>query len=421
VVTLIHGTFAPGAPWVEDGSQLCTAIQQAFPGGVEFRRFSWSGGNSLSARRTAAARLRERILGDPVPEGTRHFVVAHSHGGNIALYALGDPQVRKRITGVATLATPFLIARKRDLGRHGLILFCAGFAVWTLLAAIFVRRLFWPDAEFLPPVVGTAAFLLMATVMVKLATRAGTAAAELKLHPPAPGRLWIGRMSGDEAAAGLQTGHLAATVVAQINLFLARAYERAERTGASSWRTSAWRVGAGFAVVMAMWVVAKLFSVDDQSASVFLRVLLAALGIGGLLVVVWGLLPQAPRVVVPFAAAVVGPLAFALGILLVLPLGPGIALYSFLLEMSAEASPSGTWTIHQYEPRLTGAGTSREAVAPLTHSWVYDQPEVLHDLTTWMCECGTFRDWKSYLESAPVASNAFMAGVEDLPVQEREI
>jgi antitoxin VapB len=30
------------------------------------------------------------------------------------------------------------------------------------------------------------------------------------------------------------------------------------------------------------------------------------------------------------------------------------------------------------------------------------------------------RDWRTYLESAPVASGAFMADVEDLPVQERE-
>jgi antitoxin VapB len=30
------------------------------------------------------------------------------------------------------------------------------------------------------------------------------------------------------------------------------------------------------------------------------------------------------------------------------------------------------------------------------------------------------RDWKTYLESSPVASEAFMAGVEDLPVQERD-
>ena len=31
------------------------------------------------------------------------------------------------------------------------------------------------------------------------------------------------------------------------------------------------------------------------------------------------------------------------------------------------------------------------------------------------------RDWKSYLDSAPVASEAFMTEVEDLPVQEREL
>ena len=29
------------------------------------------------------------------------------------------------------------------------------------------------------------------------------------------------------------------------------------------------------------------------------------------------------------------------------------------------------------------------------------------------------RDWASYLDSAPVASDTFMAGIEELPVQER--
>jgi len=31
------------------------------------------------------------------------------------------------------------------------------------------------------------------------------------------------------------------------------------------------------------------------------------------------------------------------------------------------------------------------------------------------------RDWTAYLALAPVASDAFMADVEDLPVQEREL
>ena len=30
------------------------------------------------------------------------------------------------------------------------------------------------------------------------------------------------------------------------------------------------------------------------------------------------------------------------------------------------------------------------------------------------------RDWRSYLESAPIASEAFMAGIEELAVQERD-
>jgi antitoxin VapB len=30
------------------------------------------------------------------------------------------------------------------------------------------------------------------------------------------------------------------------------------------------------------------------------------------------------------------------------------------------------------------------------------------------------RDWNAYLESAPVASDAYMSDVQDLPVQERE-
>ena len=31
------------------------------------------------------------------------------------------------------------------------------------------------------------------------------------------------------------------------------------------------------------------------------------------------------------------------------------------------------------------------------------------------------KNWRSYLESAPVASTTFMSDVEDLPVQEREV
>ena len=351
VVTLIHGTFAPEAEWVKDGSKLCEAVHKAFPGRVEFRRLPWSGGNTIGARQDAARNLGAQILADPArPAGARHFLVAHSHGGNIALYALRDPAVLERITGVATLATPFLIARKRDLGTRGLILFCVGFLGWSWLAGELIRRFFWPGAEFLPPIVGTGLFMLFTVLIARLQKRAGKVAEGLRLAAPAQERLWIARMSGDEATAGLQTGQFAATIVAQIQLFFVRANDWAERTAASSWQVSIWRVAGGLAVAVVFWAVGTLIGVDDRPAPVLWSFILA-IGIGAL-IILWGVLPQAPRVVVPYAAGLVAPLAFALAILLALPFGPSLAVYSFLLEMSAEATPLGTWTVH---PVRTGS------------------------------------------------------------------
>ena len=54
----------------------------------------------------------------------QHFIVAHSHGGNIALYALNHPELARKIRGVICLSTPFLNVRERNLGaikRSGLL------------------------------------------------------------------------------------------------------------------------------------------------------------------------------------------------------------------------------------------------------------------------------------------------------------
>jgi hypothetical protein len=46
----------------------------------------------------------------------QHIVIGHSHGGNIALYALKDQALADKISGVACLSTPFLYATHRDFG-----------------------------------------------------------------------------------------------------------------------------------------------------------------------------------------------------------------------------------------------------------------------------------------------------------------
>jgi hypothetical protein len=191
-------------------------------------------------------------------------------------------------------------------------------------------------------------------------------------------------MSGDEATAGLQTAQFAGTIVTQIQLFFARTNEWAQRSGASLWRISVWRVAGGLAIAVLFWAVGTLVGVRDRSAPVLWSFIIA-IGFGAL-IFLWGLLPQVPRVVIPYAAGLVAPLALALTIPLVLAFGREVALCSFLLEMRAEPTPNGTWTAHQYEP-VRSYSVSREAAPGLTHSWIYEQSDVLAGLTTWMKEC----------------------------------
>jgi hypothetical protein len=96
VVTMIHGTFAKNALWTSDGSNLCKALREHLPGDLVIRRFPWSGANRNSDRIEAAKKLadalNENLASYPY---AAHFVIAHSHGGNLALYAMGDSRLQE--------------------------------------------------------------------------------------------------------------------------------------------------------------------------------------------------------------------------------------------------------------------------------------------------------------------------------------
>jgi hypothetical protein len=132
VVTLVHGTFGrlPGsdAGWTRDGSLLRQRLDAALGGDVVFLPFRWSGMNWPSARYRAARRLRDhfRATAERYP-GRSHYVIAHSHGGNVALYALRDAERAGAGAagagaagagvpcGVVCLSTPFIAAQLRPL------------------------------------------------------------------------------------------------------------------------------------------------------------------------------------------------------------------------------------------------------------------------------------------------------------------
>lgn len=136
VITLIHGTFAPGAGWAnQEDSTLRKALLAGFPDQVECRSFNWSGKNTHEARLMAAAEFASHqktvCLSDA---GIPNFVISHSHGGNVALYALMAHDYSP--AGIITMGTPFITCEPRNLKSSGSLLRLASF-VYSLGIVLF--------------------------------------------------------------------------------------------------------------------------------------------------------------------------------------------------------------------------------------------------------------------------------------------
>src|SRR5262249_61467715 len=96
-IILVHGTWGRGIfpkisdlrrrylfrgskRWFEDGSEFYKRLKLH---GWPIRAFLWSGANSVHARDGAA-----RELSDLLADHVTTVIIAHSHGGNVALRAL---------------------------------------------------------------------------------------------------------------------------------------------------------------------------------------------------------------------------------------------------------------------------------------------------------------------------------------------
>jgi len=114
-VTLIHGTFATGADWTKSGSMLRQNIAEQLKD-VEFNIFNWSGRNTHQARIAAAEDLKVALKKEFAKHPDRHhYLIAHSHGGNVALYSLADSEVAEHVEGIVTMGTPFIVCRDRGV------------------------------------------------------------------------------------------------------------------------------------------------------------------------------------------------------------------------------------------------------------------------------------------------------------------
>jgi hypothetical protein len=112
IVTLVHGTFAKDAAWTQEGSLLRVALEKRLGAPVTFRTVGWSGRNTMRRMQGAQELVKELHHQMKDPDALL-FVIAHSHGGNVALHAMRDPQIRLRVAGVVTISTLFVLVSRR--------------------------------------------------------------------------------------------------------------------------------------------------------------------------------------------------------------------------------------------------------------------------------------------------------------------
>lgn len=157
--TLIHGTFAANSTWVNDHehdnpdgfrARLKAALNKPTsfsatpPWGSTLITRRWRDLTNAS-RLNGADNLRRHILSLPRQNKQKHFLVAHSHGGNVAMYAMQDKAVQERVDGLICISTPFLYPRRRPLSILALTLSLAimTVGVWQFISETALLNNHW--------------------------------------------------------------------------------------------------------------------------------------------------------------------------------------------------------------------------------------------------------------------------------------
>jgi hypothetical protein len=221
VVHTVHGTYAPDAPWTKESSSFSEQLKRDLGWRVKIESFGWSGKNSVSARWEAAQNFRRHLeekLNDKEYVGAKHIIVSHSHGGNVAFWALANEALASRVAGVVTLATPFLSATLRpeedELIDLGTAIFVGVFVCLAVLCFGFYGgqgMAVWPFAVG----AGLASIGLLwigAWMTDKMKAHAHRICDRMPASAVKPEQTLIVRVQGDEAIAAISGVRLAGNV-----------------------------------------------------------------------------------------------------------------------------------------------------------------------------------------------------------------
>jgi hypothetical protein len=379
---LVHGTFASKALWTQEGSFLFRSLQKWFPDAV-IERFTWSGRNRINSRFQAALELRRYLRAKMRKEPDSDiYIIAHSHGGTVALKAADCDDLSDALCGIVCMSTPFVNIRRprhREMAQTAqfFALFCLFFL--PILAMLFVSREsalsgILVAAMLSGVVIGAFAWWFVGPRYAKGIERIRQRA----MLPNRPAtRVLLIRTVADEASGALIGAQFAIWILERIWNLLdwpRRYWQSLDHPKRMMW--AALRVFAisGIAVTAAeavSWFIG-FPSLSDTiapharvgTAIVVTSFFLVIVGVGAL---------------IGFTFFMALPISLAIGAVLGMAIGREMLWAAFDLEVSVDPTPLGSWNVVNVEPperkgmmhsRIYNDVFALEAI----HNWLDDRP-----------------------------------------------
>ena len=397
VITLVHGTWARKSTWIQPNSMLAKALRGRLGQDTEIFRRIWSGRNSPTARSVATERLKKKLamrLKDS-PKA-HHYIICHSHAGNIALGAVAGNDLENKIDGIVCLATPFLLARERDFGINPAVILGSAIVVAVLLLTLGISAV-WPglwDNSIGLWLFQAAMFVfafLLASLWLRFAYKLRKELTPAQVSDPS--RFLIIRSPADEASGALVLSQFLSWITVRIYLYFENLLQRfkAALTGFAERKWIVATVVAAALVAFAGSVIAISGPVDPAS---WLGTAAKSGIVVSILIAGEALILFIPKYGVDWATAslrfvislMVWPMILLLSVFLFLPFGWRIALANVLLDVTAETTPVGSsWNVHLVLPESKEPGDEIHNI-PLMHSIIYENPSVLKIVCDWIAK-----------------------------------
>ncbi|MGX1412793.1 hypothetical protein [Bradyrhizobium elkanii] len=437
IVTLVHGTFSGGGRWFEADSEfqksLCNAIKNRR---LIIATVTWRGWNTLLSRRqgTLALIRHVRSVRRDYPNA-KHFIIAHSHGGNVVVDAIHEPTINRLVDGAITVSTPYLtflpVFRLKGLIRFtDRLVYCVAFLALAVIWGALYSKIPSPGSAILRITSVVLMLFLLAVAQLAVGTLLGYIARLVKQtlrrldrllsnNTVPPGKLLVLRTPSDEATLLLATLTAFCRLQIAMALFsfrLLRALFAAARQRfrmLPAWARFApheyiplsWKskriesalnliLGAAILAANAILLAGALGLAEPLSWMGSPLGVVASIGFAGLFLLTLAMLPSAlffipiaflGLTVVLTTAIIVLPMVVLSSLICALAIGPGLTLGSLLSLPSVDGTPIGSCEVENLTPgRKTIYGSARPLVLRVMHSSILEDQTSLSKISSWI-------------------------------------